>query len=57
LWGKVALCGFGEDLSRYSNKDQPSLTDPRDALRCITANVLQTNKVDAQSDKLATELS
>jgi len=28
----VALCGFGEDLSRYSNKDQPSLTDPRDAL-------------------------
>ena len=27
------------------------------ATRCITANVLQTNKVDAQSDKLATELS
>jgi len=27
------------------------------ATRCITANVLQTNKVDAQCDKLATELS
>jgi len=27
------------------------------ALRCITEKVLQTNKVDAQSDKLATELS
>jgi len=26
------------------------------ATRCITANVLQTNKVDAQCDKLATEL-
>ena len=25
--------------------------------RCITANVLQTNKADAQCDKLATELS
>jgi len=27
------------------------------ATRCITANVLQTNKVDAECDKLATELS
>ena len=27
------------------------------ATRCITTNVLQTNKVDAQCDKLATELS
>jgi len=26
-------------------------------MRCITANVLQTNNVDAQCDKLATELS
>jgi len=26
-------------------------------MRCITANVLQTGKVDAQCDKLATELS
>ena len=36
------------------NKNQLSLTNQRD--RCITANVLQTN-VDAQCDKLATELS
>jgi len=35
------------------NKYQLSLTNPRDAL---TAKVLQT-KVDAQCDKLATELS
>jgi len=27
------------------------------ATRCITANMLQTNKVDAQCDELATELS
>jgi len=27
------------------------------ATRCVTANVLQTNNVDAQCDKLATELS
>jgi len=27
------------------------------AMRCITANVLQTSKVDAQCDKLATEVS
>jgi len=26
-------------------------------MHCITANMLQTNKVDAQRDKLATELS
>jgi len=26
-------------------------------MRCITANVLQTNQVDAHCDKLATELS
>jgi len=39
--------------SLYHN--QLSLTNPCDA-RCITANVLQT-KVDAQCDKLATELS
>jgi len=25
--------------------------------RCITANVLQTNKVDAQCDKVVTELA
>jgi len=31
--------------------DKPRMT------RCITANVLQTNKVDAQGDKLVTELS
>jgi len=36
-------------------KDQLSLTNPR-ATRCITANVLQ-NKVDAQCDNLAAELS
>jgi len=29
----------------------------RGATRCTTANVLQTNKVDARCDKLATELS
>jgi len=27
------------------------------ATRCITANVLQTDQVDAQCDKFATELS
>jgi len=27
------------------------------AMRCITTNVLQTNKMDAQCDKLVTELS
>jgi len=31
--------------------DKPRMT------RCITANVLQTNKVDAQGDQLVTELS
>jgi len=36
----------------YLNKDQLSLKT-----NCITANVLQTNKVYAQCDKLATELS
>jgi len=40
------------------NKDQLLLRNPRviRATRCITANVMQT-KVDAQCDKLATELS
>jgi len=33
-------------------KNQLSLTNPR----YITANVLQTNKVDVQCDKIATEL-
>jgi len=37
------------------NKYQLSLTNPRDAL--VTANVLQTNEVDAQFERLATELS
>ena len=46
-------------LSRKQNKDQLSLANPRDELHrgCITANVLHTNKVDAQCDKLATELN
>ena len=37
------------------NKYQLSLTNPRDAL--VTANVLQTNEVDAQFDRLAIKLS
>jgi len=37
------------------NKDQLSLTNR--TTRCITANVLQTNKVDVQCDQLATDLS
>jgi len=37
-------------------RDQLSLKNARDR-RCITANVLQTTNVDAQCDKLATELS
>jgi len=37
------------------NKDHLLVTNPRDG--CITAKVLQTNKVDAQCDKLATELN
>ena len=36
------------------NKDQLSLTNR--ATCCITASVLQTNKVDAQCNKLTTEL-
>jgi len=40
---------------QLNNKDQLSLTTR--VTCCITANVLQTNKVDAQCDKLATELS
>jgi len=51
------------DLLHKCDKDQLSLRNPRDALhharvmRCITANMLQTKKVDAQCDKLATGLS
>jgi len=45
-----------QDSSCNENyKDQLTLTTR--ATRCITANVLQTNKVDAKWDKLATELS
>jgi len=37
------------------NKDQLSLTNR--AMHCIMTNMLQTNKVDAQCNKLATKLS
>jgi len=54
----VCYCQFAimnEGIGNYSwnNKDQLSLTNPR----CITVNVLPTNRADAQCDKLATELS
>ena len=44
--------------TKKTNKEQLSLTNR--ATHCITANVLQTNEVDAQCDKLdklATELN
>jgi len=39
------------------DKDQPCTDKCKYAMRCITVNVLQTNKVDDQCDKLVTELS
>jgi len=38
-------------------KDQLSLTNPRDALHHGERAAMQTNKVDAQCDKFATEVS
>jgi len=44
---------YGTKLQGSAVAHKPS----RGATRCITANVLQTHGVDAQRDKLATELS
>ena len=56
VWHLKCSCSKSFSTSSLSsNKDQLSLTNPRDALH--HGNVLQTNKVDAQCDKRTTELS
>ena len=44
-------------LHHKERHKHPKYVTQSRATRCITANVLQANKVDAQCDKLATELS
>jgi len=46
----VITAGLGKSYDNTVGKKQTPAT------RCITANVLQTSKVDAQCDKLATKL-
>jgi len=46
----------GEKNNRQPKINKISCRWQTCATRCITANVLQTNKVDAQCDKLAAEL-
>jgi len=54
--GSQTLSKLGiKQIVPKTNKDQLSLTNPRDMLH--HGNVLQTDKVDAQCDKLATKLS
>jgi len=46
--------GVRKSMRPVKNKDPLSLTTP--GMRCITANVLKIHIVNAQCDKLATEL-
>jgi len=52
---RVCTCYYMNNYVNDSYKDQLSLINR--ATRCITANVLQTNDIDAQCSKLATKLS
>jgi len=49
--------GHITDNRKKGLKQGSVVADKTCAMCCSTANVLQTNKVDAQCDKLATELS
>jgi len=51
------MVGSRDEAASDYYEQGSAIAEKSRATRCITANVLQTNKVDAECDKLATELS
>ena len=53
----ISMVGSRDEAASDYYEQGSAIAEKSRATRCITANVLQTNKVDAECDKLATELS